>query len=75
MIRTNIFVIKLADVEGYVALYDDEKGKTMRDTQIKFYKLIGVPSLLYGSEAWIPRREDFRLMKSSMGFFGQSKVV
>jgi hypothetical protein len=28
------------------------KGKTRKDTQIKFYQVMAVPTLLYGSECW-----------------------
>ena len=28
------------------------KGKTRPETQLKFYKVMAVPSLLYGSEIW-----------------------
>jgi hypothetical protein len=29
------------------------KGKARKEMQIKFYKMMGVPTLLYGSEIWI----------------------
>ena len=28
------------------------KGKTRPETQLKFYKVMAVPTLLYGSEIW-----------------------
>jgi hypothetical protein len=29
------------------------RGKTRKDTQLKFYKVMATPTLLYGSETWI----------------------
>ena len=31
------------------------KGKTQLSTQIKFYKVMAVPVLMYGSENWVPK--------------------
>jgi hypothetical protein len=34
------------------------KGKTRKDTQIKFYQVMAVTTLLYGSECWAMRKRD-----------------
>ena len=36
------------------------KGKTQLSTQIKFYKVMAVPVLMYGSENWSLNRSDKR---------------
>jgi cyclopropane fatty-acyl-phospholipid synthase-like methyltransferase len=35
-----------------------EKKKTHTDTQMKFYKVVAKPTLLYGSETWITTTRD-----------------
>ena len=43
--------------------------KTRTDTQIKFYKAVARPSLLYGSETWVTTKRDMtRLAASEMRF-------
>ena len=36
------------------------KGKTQLSTQIKFYKVMAVPVLMYGNENWSLNRSDKR---------------
>jgi hypothetical protein len=36
------------------------KGKPRKDTQIKFYQVMAVPTLLYGSECWTMRKRDIK---------------
>ena len=31
------------------------KGKTRRETQMKFYKVMALPTVLYGAESWTLR--------------------
>jgi hypothetical protein len=40
------------------------KGKTRKDTQIKFYQVMAVPTLLYGSECWTMRKRDAKTTSS-----------
>jgi hypothetical protein len=35
------------------------KKKTRKETNLKFYKIMTVPVLLYGSETWTPRKRDW----------------
>jgi hypothetical protein len=35
------------------------KNKTRRIKQIKFYKVIAVPTILYGSESWVQSQKDY----------------
>jgi len=43
--------------------------KTRTDTQIKFYKVVARPTLLYGSEAWVTTKRDMtRLEAAEMRF-------
>ena len=41
------------------------KGKTQLSIQIKFYKVMTVPVLLYGSENWSLNRSDKRKIKAA----------
>ena len=43
--------------------------KTLTDTQMKFYKAVARPSLLYGSETWVTTKRDMtRLEAAKMRF-------
>jgi len=43
--------------------------KPRTDTQIKFYKVVARPSLLYGSETWVTTKRDMnRLEAAEMRF-------
>jgi hypothetical protein len=35
------------------------KTKTRKETNVKFYKIMAVPVLLYGSETWTLRKRDW----------------
>ena len=41
------------------------KGKTQLSTQIKFYKVMAVPFLMYGSENWSLNRSDTRKIEAT----------
>ena len=41
------------------------KGKTQLSTQIKFYKVMAVPVLMYGSENWSLTRSDKRKIEAA----------
>lgn len=45
------------------------KSKARKDTLLKFYKVMSVPSLLYGSETWVMKKRDAsRLQTNEMKF-------
>jgi hypothetical protein len=45
------------------------KGKTRQDTQLRFYKVMAIPALLYGSEAWtVTARDTSRIHVAEMHF-------
>ena len=56
--------------------------KTRRDTQMKFYKVVARPSLLYGSKTWVTTQRDMtrleaaemRFLRSVTGYTGLDKV-
>ena len=41
------------------------KGKTQLSTQIKFYKVMAVPVLMYGSDNWSLNRSDKRKIEAA----------
>ena len=41
------------------------KGKTQLSTQIKFYKVMAVPVLMYGSENWSLNRSDKKKIEAA----------
>jgi hypothetical protein len=41
------------------------KGKTQLSAQIKFYKVMAVPVLMYGSENWSTNRPDKRKIEAA----------
>jgi uncharacterized membrane protein YcgQ (UPF0703/DUF1980 family) len=52
------------------------KKHLMKNTQIKFYKVVARPSLLYGSETWVtttrdmtrPEAAEMRILRSVKGY-------
>ena len=47
---------------------------TRTDTQMKFYKVVARPSLLYGSETWVTTKRDMtRLEAAEMRFLRSVK--
>jgi hypothetical protein len=59
------------DIKGKISLFQRLYGtirrtlynKRRKDTQVKLYKIMAVPTLLYGSEAWTMKRADFQNFK------------
>jgi hypothetical protein len=41
------------------------KKKTRKETNLKFYKIIAVPVLLYGSETWTLRKRDWNRIQAT----------
>jgi nitrate reductase alpha subunit len=56
--------------------------KTRTDTQMKFYKVVARPTLLYGSETWVTAKRDMtrleaaemRFIRSVKGYTGLDKM-
>jgi hypothetical protein len=48
------------------------KKKTRKDTQLKFYKTMAVPVLMYGSEAWTIKKKDISRIQSTEMKFSRS---
>ena len=56
--------------------------KTCTDNQMKFYKVVARPSLLYGSETWVTTKRDMtgleaaemRFLRSITGFTTLDKI-
>jgi hypothetical protein len=56
--------------------------KTRTDTQMKLYKVVARPSLLYGSETWVttkrdmtsPEAAEMRFLRSVTGYTGLDKM-
>jgi hypothetical protein len=40
-------------------------NKSQQETILKFYKVLAVPSLLYGSECWYLTKQQFQQFESS----------
>jgi hypothetical protein len=41
------------------------KKKTRKETNLKFYKIMAVLVLLYGSETWTPRKRDWNRIQAA----------
>jgi len=39
--------------------------KTLTDTQMKFYKVVARPTLLYGSETWVTTERDMARLEET----------
>lgn len=58
------------------------KGKVREDTQLKFYKTMAVPTLLYGSETWVDKTSyrnniqsaEMRFLRSVKGYSLKDKI-
>ena len=60
--------------QGICGIIRKHLKKTRTDTQIKFYKVIARPSLLYGSETWVTTKRDMtRLEAAEMRFLRSVK--
>ena len=53
------------------------KGKTQLSSQFKFYKVMAVPVLMYGSDNWSLNRSDKRQieMNAEMNFLDQCQDI
>jgi hypothetical protein len=41
------------------------KEKTRKETNLKFYNIMAVPVLLYGSETWTPRKRNWNRIQAA----------
>jgi hypothetical protein len=48
------------------------KKKTRKETNLKFYKIMEVPVLLYGSKTWTPRKRDWNRIQAADEIFKNS---
>jgi len=67
--RCTRFWQKINRFQGICGTIRKHWKKTRTDTQIKFYKVVTRPSLLYGSETWVTTKRDMtRLEAAEMRF-------
>jgi len=60
---------KINRFQGICGTIRKHLKKTRIDTQMKFYKVVARPSLLYGSETWVTTKRDMtRLEAAEMRF-------
>jgi hypothetical protein len=60
---------KINRFQGIFGTIRKHLKKTRTETQIKFYKVVARPSLLYGSETWVTTKRDMnRLEAAEMRF-------
>jgi hypothetical protein len=65
---------KINRFQGICGTIRKHLKKTRTDTQIKFYKVVARPSLLYGSETWLTTKQDMtRLEGAEMRFLRSVK--
>jgi len=62
-------LIKIKGFQGICGTIGKHLKKTRTETQMKFYEVVAKPSLLYGSETWVPTKRDMsRLEAAEMRF-------
>ena len=69
-------------VQGICGTIRKHLKKTCTDTQIKFYKVVGRPSLLYGKETWVTTKRvmtrleaaEMRFLRSVTGYTRLDKI-
>ena len=73
---------KINRFQGICGAIRKNLKKTRTDTQMKFYKVVARPSLLYGSETWVTTKRDItcleaaemRFLRSVTGYTGLDKI-
>jgi hypothetical protein len=53
------------DSQQYAALFRKYLKKTLTDAEMKFYKLVVRPTLLYGSEMWVTTKRDMTHLEAA----------
>jgi hypothetical protein len=59
----NVKLSKFQNICGVIAR--TLKTKTRKETNLKFYKIMAVPVLLYGSETWTLRKKDWNRIQAA----------
>ena len=70
------------DCKEYAALLEKNLKKTRTDTQMKFYKVVARPTLLYGSKTWVTTKRnmtyleaaEMRFLRSVKGYTRLDKI-
>ena len=73
---------KINRFQGICGTVRKHLRKTRTDTQIKFFKIVARPSLLYGSETWVTTKRDMtgleaaemRFLRSVTGYTRLDKI-
>jgi len=73
---------KINRFQGICGTIRKHRKKTRTDTQMKFYKVVARPSLLYGSETWVTTKRDMthleaaemRFLRSVTGYARLEKI-
>jgi len=73
---------KINRFQGICGTIRKQLKKTRTDTQMKFYKVVARPSLLYSSETWVTTKRDMTrledtemcLLRSVMGYTKLDKI-
>jgi hypothetical protein len=72
MLHANNKLSKFQNICGVIAR--TLKNKTRKETNLKFYKIMAVPVLLYGSETWTLRKRDWnRIQVAEMKYLKAAK--
>jgi hypothetical protein len=56
------------------SIHRNLKNKTGKDTRIKFYETIAIPTLMYASETWVMRKKDKDKIQSAEIKFLRSTI-
>jgi nitrate reductase alpha subunit len=68
-INHKLIIKKYIRFRGICGTISKHLQKTRTDTQMKYYKVVAIPSLLYGSETWVStKRAMTRLEAAEMSF-------
>jgi len=72
IITTTRFRQKIKRFQGICGTIRKHLKKTRTDTQMKFYKVVARPSLLYGSETWVTTKRDMTGLEAAEMRFPRS---
>ena len=56
---------KINRFQGICGTVRKHLKKTRTDTEMKFYKFVARPSLLYGSETWVTTKRDMTVLEAA----------
>jgi len=60
-----ILIKKIYRFQGIFGTIRKHLKKTRTDNQMKFYKVVARPSLLYGSETWVTSKRDMTRLEAA----------